>query len=402
MSDKILFIGDPHIQTTNLPEVDILLEKLIHLIITTKPNFIVLGGDVLDSHEKLYTLALNKAIDFMKTLAEHAHLYVLVGNHDYIKNQEFLSNNHWMYAIKNFHPNVTIVDRVITVQSENVVQNGVQNNIKNGTYWFCPYVPNGRFEEALQTNTKLDYRTDPIIIFAHQEFFGCKMGAFNSIDGDHWKTSLPLVISGHIHNRQKPQDNIFYPGASLQQAFGESDKNIVAMIMVEESGASINIKEIDLQLPRKRTEYISANDFTPDEIEKISDRFTQAKDKKDKTKLVITGDDNDFKTIKQSREYKNLVEDGMKIVFKPKIQKKSITSLSSLSSMIDNTILSEKNDEPKNDEPKNDEPKYIKILNQLVASDNDRYLYSAYQRIVHNRNIIPESVIMVKQLVTEN
>ncbi len=46
-------------------------------------------------------------------------------------------------------------------------------------------------------------------IFAHQEFYGCKMGAIESIEGDKWDHSFPLVIRGHIHSEQRPQKNIF-------------------------------------------------------------------------------------------------------------------------------------------------------------------------------------------------
>ncbi len=35
------------------------------------------------------------------------------------------------------------------------------------------------------------------------------MGAIESIEGDKWDHSFPLVISGHIHSEQRPQKNIF-------------------------------------------------------------------------------------------------------------------------------------------------------------------------------------------------
>ena len=50
---KILVIGDVHIKTNNIIEVDILIEKLIEIAIERKPNFIVLLGDILDTFEKI-------------------------------------------------------------------------------------------------------------------------------------------------------------------------------------------------------------------------------------------------------------------------------------------------------------------------------------------------------------
>ena len=42
-----------------------------------------------------------------------------------------------------------------------------------------------------------------------------------------WMKDYPNIISGHIHDRQQPQPNIFYTGASLQTSFGDSsDKTI--------------------------------------------------------------------------------------------------------------------------------------------------------------------------------
>ena len=69
-----------------------------------------------------------------------------------------------------------------------------------------------------------------LIIFSHQEFSGCKMGAIISIEGDKWSLDYPHIVSGHIHSRQIPQKNIYYPGAAMQHAFGESEKNIIAFL----------------------------------------------------------------------------------------------------------------------------------------------------------------------------
>ena len=101
-----------------------------------------------------------------------------------------------------------------------------EENINNEKFIFVPYVPPGRFEEALRT-LKDDW-ISASCIFAHQEFAGCKMGAIVSIEGDKWDIKNPIVISGHIHSKQQPQKNIYYSGSAMQHAFGESAKNIIA------------------------------------------------------------------------------------------------------------------------------------------------------------------------------
>src|SRR3989344_7850719 len=156
----ILAIGDPHFQVTNIPDVELFIDRLEAFAISRKPDYIVCLGDLLHTHETINTMALNKAYEFIKRMRDIAPTLVLIGNHDFIGNQQFLTENHWMNAMKEWK-GVTIVDtltHVITKRKEHLV--------------FCPYVPVGRFREALNTSDR-DW-PDASIIFPHQEFFGCK------------------------------------------------------------------------------------------------------------------------------------------------------------------------------------------------------------------------------------
>ena len=197
---KILFIGDPHVQISNIPEVELFMEKMIFLANEKEPDLIIIGGDILHTHERLHTLAMNKAYELVNNMRIISKTYVLVGNHDMCNNQQYLSNNHWLNGMKEWD-NTVIVDKVIS------------ETIKGEKFIFCPYVPPGRFEEAL--NTLEGDWLNASCIFAHQEFFGCKMGAITSIEGDKWPEDFPNVISGHIHSRQRPQKNIYYPGSEV-------------------------------------------------------------------------------------------------------------------------------------------------------------------------------------------
>ena len=190
MPTTILFIGDPHFQISNIQEVDLFLEKIINLATKKNPDIIVIAGDILHTHERLHTLALNKAYELIDNMRKITKTYVLVGNHDYINNQQFLTDNHWMNGLKEWK-NTIIIDNVL------------RETINNETFIFVPYVPPGRFEEALKT-LKDDW-INASCIFAHQEFAGCKMGAIVSIEGDKWDINNPIVVSGHIHSKQQPQ-----------------------------------------------------------------------------------------------------------------------------------------------------------------------------------------------------
>lgn len=323
---RIIVIGDPHIKLDNFPEFKEFEIKLQELIDSFKPDFIVVLGDLLHYHEKIFTPCLNKAHKFLLSLSQKAKTFVLVGNHDMINNQQFLSENHWMNPIKTLSENLTIVDKVVIYEN----------------FIFTPYVFPGRFKEALET-VEYNYRSANII-FAHQEFKGCKMGAIVSESGDEWDQTLPLVISGHVHQNQWIGDNIFYTGSALQHAFGESERNIIATIVFN-NREDIKIEEVDLNLPRKK---IISTDI--DKIGKLKlDSKTQ-----DKIKISIRGTVEEFKSFKTSLEYKKMVKDGIKIVFKQKTY--------------DNEKVLDEN--------------FDNILKHLILNTKDDKLYKIYEKFI--------------------
>ena len=352
MPVTVLFIGDPHIQVDNLPEVELLLEALINVATEKNPDIICIAGDLLHTHERLHTTAMNKACEMIDNLRLIAPTYVLVGNHDYIQNQQFLTDNHWMTGLKEWK-NTTIVDRVIfeEVNGEILV--------------FTPYVPPGRFEEALNT-CREDWKK-ACVIFAHQEFRGCKMGAIVSVEGDKWPVEYPNVVSGHIHSRQKPQENVYYSGAAMQHAFGESDKNTIAFLTIE--SGSYDLEEIDLGLPRKKILYMDVED-----LDKYEGGSTE-----DKVRITVSGDYDQFKAAKKTGAYKKLVEKGVKVVFKAKKSKKAGSKLTDSSQDPDTASSTD----------------FAAILESMVLGRKDKYLVQAYDLVVNNKETSLEDVMFL-------
>jgi DNA repair exonuclease SbcCD nuclease subunit len=342
----VLFIGDPHIQVSNIPEVDLFMEKIINLATDKNPDIIIIAGDLLHTHERLHTIALNKAYELVNNMRLISKTYVLVGNHDYIQNQQFLTENHWMNVLKEWN-NTIIVDKVI------------KENIKGEEFVFVPYVPPGRFEDAL--NTLNEEWKDVSCIFAHQEFFGCKMGAIVSVEGDKWSLDYPSVISGHIHSKQSPQKNIYYSGSAMQHAFGESEKNIIAFLTFKNK--IYENEEIDLKLPRKKIIYMG--------IENIDD--FKIPDTEDKLKVTLKGNYEDFKSVKKTKKYKELLEKNIKVVFKP--DKKE--------SVINETNIANKDDSFNN------------ILNNIINKEKDSYLLQVYELIINNKKINHSDIIFL-------
>ena len=352
----VLAIGDPHIQLCNLPEVDILIARLVQLINSKDPDFVVLLGDILHDHERLHTIPLNKAYEMISTLSKLKPLYILVGNHDLINNSQFLSENHWLNGLKHWN-NVHIVDKVIDV------------HIHNEKFILCPYVPNGRFKEALAT-CETNYETSSCI-FAHQEFVGCKMGAIVSVDGDQWGLDDPYVVSGHIHSKQTPQENIYYPGSALQIAFGESEKNIVALLKFD--NIDHELEEVDLNLPRKKTLYLDVDDL---ETYILPNNTCE-----DKIRLVCSGDQTRFNTFKKTDKYKSILEhSALKITYKAKKEKKPKIDVQSIY-------------EEGNDLAQIESNNFNDILSTIVLNEKNPYLSSAYEKIINDKNIKPEEYL---------
>lgn len=261
-------------------------------------------------------------------------------------NSQFLSENHWMNSLKHWD-NIEIVDKVKYIE------------INGFKFMFCPYVEPGRFIEALETYKEKKLWKECDCIFAHQEFYGCKMGAILSDKGDKWDIKDPFIISGHIHSNQKPQENVYYPGSSIQHAFGESEKNIISNInFCRDYKPNYNIEEIDLKLPRKQIVYLSIK-----EIDEYKIPNTQ-----DKLKLSISGGYDEFKSFKKTLKYKKLIKDGINITFKPK--KKDIK-------------LEEK--KLKENISENINHKFNDILYNFIKKDSNLHLENIYNRVINNK-----------------
>jgi DNA repair exonuclease SbcCD nuclease subunit len=357
-----LIIGDIHVKHDNIPEINIFIDKLEQLALEKKPDFILLLGDNLDTHEKVLTLCLNKIYEIINRLRRISIVFTIIGNHDLQSNNEFLSDKHWCNAVKEWK-NVTVVDNV------------VETTIHEKKFVFCPYVYPGRFVEAL--NTIGDSWKGSKCIFAHQEIKGCKMGAVISVEGDPWPVENPQLISGHIHANQRIQRNVYYPGSALQNAFGESERNIVAYVTFDDTD-EYKLEEIDLGLPRKYIVYKSIDD--------IESYAPDSSKKDDKVKLSISGVYEEFKSFKKTKKYKEIVESGVKVVFKPKRSDNKAT-LEKLESMKE-VSLTKNVDE-------SHETNFRNILQAIVDQQKNNHLSELYELVVNNREVSADSFLFL-------
>ena len=299
---KILFIGDPHFKIKNVEYIPLFISKIVGIVESNTLDFIVVAGDLLDNHDKIDVEPYNLALNFIAALSKTHKTFVIVGNHDYKNTQQFLSTHHWMNALKQWN-NVTIVDNIAEYA---VCPLEGDDGLR---FLFVPYVAPGRFAEAIETKISLKDIQTYRVVFAHQEFYKCKMGAIESKQGDKWDEDWPLVISGHIHDKQWSQKNIYYPGSAMQHAFGQSSENTVSIITCPlDSHVADSVQEIDLGMPKLTIKYLDVNDaMKPLKFDNTEFR---------RYKIVLRGSQEEFQSFKRNVRYKQLLEQGFKITFK--------------------------------------------------------------------------------------
>lgn len=230
MSIKVLAVGDLHIKDSMLFEHKKMINAIVSLCKKLSPDLVVLLGDTLHKHEHIEMRSLCESIDLFNRLRKISKVVVLIGNHDRENPDDFMTN---------IHPFSSIVG----MDNPVIVPKTKMMDIEGISMCFVPYVPPGRFEEALSV---VDWKSSDVI-FAHQEFRGCRMGSISSEIGDKWPASNPLVISGHIHLYQKLSDNLIYVGTPAQHTFGETAKKTVSLFTFSnEKGFSYVEKRISL------------------------------------------------------------------------------------------------------------------------------------------------------------
>lgn len=353
---SILCVGDIHIQTNNITEIKEFSKKLQNVIkdFDSKGqciDIVIFMGDILHTHERLHTIAFNTATDLFNDISKLKPLYILVGNHDLINNSQFLSTNHWMNCFKSTD-NITIVDDVTTIE------------FKKNQITLCPYVPDGKFKDAL--DTKGNQWEKSSCIFAHQLFDGVKMGSIIAENVEKWNLSFPLVVSGHIHDKQRLQPNLIYTGSCIQHAFGESDDKTILKLTFDKE---IKIEEINLNLRKKKILYMNIDDLENFDLDSLKENVEY--------KLTIDGSKEEFEVFKKTQKYKTLNK-KVKIVFKHK-----------------RSVILEKKEKVENNNKTLKSENFNDILEKLVKQEDNPYIIDLFYSIAMNRSVDMNDILII-------
>jgi hypothetical protein len=297
-----LVIGDPHFKHTNLDEMREFSNKTIEIAENLKPTFIVILGDTLDTHEIIRIEPRDAAEEWIEKLTEISEVFLLIGNHDMANPNEFLTKKHAFTTLK----------RWSSVQKGklHIVDEPTCKEFQDKTFVLCPYVPPGRFGEALDELCKQGVTWDLAdCIFAHQQFKGGHQGAYEITDGDEWDEDYPHVINGHFHNEELIGKNIHIVGTPIQHSYGDSpDKKIWFLTFDDENDdLPFSIEKIDLGIKTKKTLI-----FNIDDVHNFKSDLT----KKYYIKLKIKGEPEQIQIFKTTELYKKLLNmKDLKITF---------------------------------------------------------------------------------------
>ena len=303
---QILLIGDPHFKTSNVLETNQFHQSTLkYLKSNLSIDFVVVLGDILHCHEKIHTQPFCRAVKFLTDLADERETFALIGNHDRINNNVFLTEEHPFVGLKEY-PNLHIVDTTLYFSSSSLQK-------EESFFAFVPYVPNGRFKEALEIKNKENKRNyeDCTAIFAHQEFRGCKMGSIVSEDGDIWEEELPTVFSGHIHDHQRLQKNIFYPGIPFQHGFADNDDKAIYLLSIGSpfQKGDWETEKIELDITSKKLYNMTLEEF---------DKFQPPE--KAIIKINFQCHESTMKKVISSQKFRNKIKKH-NIEFKLKVEK---------------------------------------------------------------------------------
>jgi DNA repair exonuclease SbcCD nuclease subunit len=315
---KVLYIGDMHVQISNLDESDALMNFVVDTIIKHKPDQVVLLGDLLHNFAVVRTEVLDFWKEWLDTISESQKLIVLVGNHDLANSGNDQYKSH---ALNVFH---LMKKKTLSI---------VDNAQVHGVIGFVPYMHDQtKFVEIANGLKEFGAK----ILVVHQDIDGSQYEsgfyAPNGVSPD--KLDYPLVIGGHIHKRQR-FGKIVLPGTPrwLNNADANEEKGLWLVDHDDNTGLIVNEEFIDTSSVCAPIYQLSYKEGDSEPTIPIGSRVTLemvgssdwiAKEKlKFKGKANIKTKITDYKKTENRKTGKSL-EDFIKNVFTTSLDKEDL------------------------------------------------------------------------------
>jgi DNA repair exonuclease SbcCD nuclease subunit len=201
---KILRVGDPHVKINNLAESEKLMMFVAKQAQIHKVDRIELLGDLFHTHAVVRVEIMDFWNKWLRTLSANITTIVLVGNHDQVGDHS--SRQHALMLFKNINDKLFIVDSAF--DCDNV-----------------GYLPYMHDEEEFVREANLLIDRGAKYIVCHATFQGSKYeNGFYAPEGFNLdRINAPLVISGHIHARQR-FGKVIYPGTAKWDTLSDANE----------------------------------------------------------------------------------------------------------------------------------------------------------------------------------
>ena len=267
---KLLISGDPHGKANNLQVFQAYLEQLRKAWTENEVDYVVILGDLFNSHAIIRSEVLNVWSKYLDTILVH-HI-LIKGNHDETAPG---SNIHALVAFKD-KSDVTVIDETLELHNTNLV--------------FMPF-----YKEFSKFQKNLPNKGG--ILFCHQTFEGAQFeNGFYCPNGFPIKSvaNFNLVVCGDIHKEQQV-GNVWYSGTPYQMNFNDAGEPKGVWLFDTET---LERKKIRLDLPQ----YFIKECQTMDDI---NDYFLGAS-LNGKYKLILKTSHSAVRAIQDSSEFRAL------------------------------------------------------------------------------------------------
>lgn len=290
-----LVVGDPHIRVKEFQFNQLMLDEIVEIARSRKPDFIVVLGDTLDTHNKVDIGPLSRAIDWLAKLKEISKLYLLIGNHDIRNNQVNLCKEEFKehpFTSLKYWSDTVVIDDVTTFK------------VGNHNFLATPFVPVGEYHDTIKEQDLSLFTA----CFSHTSFRGVKYRLEDAPINcpDVWPDDAPPMFAGHDHEYQVVKHNLIYIGTPGQQDFGASPDKAVALITFDE-GKNYEMERIKLvKIPLRiiRSEKV----IRYKELEEFYNYLVELKKQRDivLAKLKLVGTRAELATFSKSIIYQAL------------------------------------------------------------------------------------------------
>lgn len=206
---KILYVGDPHVKVSNIPECERLVDFIIKTAGEQDVDQITILGDMFHTHAVVRIEVIDfwrRALWDMSTLGKP--IYCLVGNHDQPGSKEKEQDMNALLSLRNLTNMVRIIDRPFLDPHTNI-----------------GYVPYHSNEHHFKGAAAELYSQGNKCLIAHQTFTGAQYenGFFSEEGIDPGSLLQEEIISGHIHKCQQV-GKCFYPGTPKWDTMSDANQ----------------------------------------------------------------------------------------------------------------------------------------------------------------------------------